>query len=257
MATPSGFNIILDVVRPFAIVKSSASQSSKRFDIWIADQVTQKTEVGSKKTGWFGIKKEVLQTSTVQPDISNYLVWRHLDVAGWKMYVHTPNPTPEAMKDAPWTGSPGQQFSNAMSRIIFMMMGEGASLSLICSTLKLDLADLWAYKSALDKGLVGIQAQGVNVSRAQSAFADVGESGQSKSAVPSYEAPIWLNIANGTFNLDIKTLSLRLLLTKVKSQFTVALDDEVRTLRVRELHRYFEKNQRALSHEIAQINLST
>jgi hypothetical protein len=253
MATPSGFNLLLDIAPPFAIIKSIASQNNKRFDIWISDQPTLHTKASAEKTGWFGKKKQTAKSSAAVPDIDNYLVWRHLDVAGWKMYVHTPNPTPAAMKDEAWTGNPGQQFSNALSRIIFMMMGEGASLSLICSTLRLDLADLWAYKSALDKGLVGIQGQGVNLTRAQSAFNGVGQTQSSTSVVPGYEAPVWLNIANGSLNLDIKTLSLRLLLTKVKSQFTLALDDEVRSLHVRELHRYFERNQRALSHEIAQL----
>lgn len=256
MASPSGFNMLLDIVHPFAIVKSAASQNNRRIDIWISDQTTLPAELAVAKTGWFGLKKEAVQTSNITPDVSKYQEWRHLDVAGWKMFVHTPSPTPASMVDAPWTGKAGQKFTNAMSRTIVMMMGEGATPALICSTLRLDLSDLWSYKSALEKGLVGIQAQGLNVVRAQAAAANFGLKSHISSTVPGYDSPIWLKIANGTFHLDIKTLSLRLLLTKVKSQYLVALDDEVRSLHVRELHRYFEKNQRVLSHEIVQINQS-
>jgi hypothetical protein len=246
MASPTGFNMILDVAHPFTIVKSAASQTNRRVDVWISDVSVPKTDINAVKTSWFGRKKQPSQTSITTPDISKYQEWRHLDMVGWKMFVHTPSPTPDSMVDAPWTGQPGQKFTNAMSRIIVMMMGDGATPSLICSTLRLDVSDLWSYKSALEKGLVGIQAQ--------AAAKNFGQMSAIVTSVPGYESPIWLNIARGTFNLDIKTLSLRLLLTKVKSQYLVALDDEVRSLHVRELHRYFERNQRVLAHEIAQIN---
>lgn len=248
--------MLLDVAHPFAVVKSAASQSVRRIDIWIHDQTMQPAEVVVVKNSWFGIKKRTVSKSNNSLDLSKYSEWRHLDMAGWKLYIHTPSPTPVSMLEAPWTGEAGQKFTNAMSRIIFMMMSEGASPALICSTLRLDLSDLWSYKRALEKGLVGIQAQGLNVARAQAAASNFGQSSFLTSTLPGYESPVWLKIASGAMNLDIKTLSLRLLLTKVKSQYIVALDDEVRSLHVRELHRYFEKNQRVLSHEIAQINQS-
>jgi len=43
------------------------------------------------------------------------------------------------------------------------------------------------------------------------------------------------------------------LLTKLRNQARAALDDDVRMLKLVELHRFFEKHQGALRHEIAQL----
>jgi len=55
--------------------------------------------------------------------------------------------------------------------------------------------------------------------------------------------------------LDIRVLSLKLMLTRVRSQLEVISDDEVRLLKLRDLHRYFVKNERVLGHELAQLKL--
>jgi len=48
-------------------------------------------------------------------------------------------------------------------------------------------------------------------------------------------------------------LGLRLLLSRLRTQFEVIADDEVRLLKLQELHRYFVKNRRLLTHELAQL----
>lgn len=71
--------------------------------------------------------------------------------------------------------------------------------------------------------------------------------------LPDVSDPLWLALLQGDCELDVHALSLRLLLTKLRSQARAALDDDVRMLKLVELHRYFEKHQGALRHEIAQL----
>ncbi|WP_051511870.1 hypothetical protein [Methylibium sp. T29] len=73
--------------------------------------------------------------------------------------------------------------------------------------------------------------------------------------MPDVTDPIWLRLANGDLQLDIRVLSLKLMLTRVRSQLDLISDDEVRLLKLRDLHRYFVKNERVLSHELAQLKL--
>jgi hypothetical protein len=73
--------------------------------------------------------------------------------------------------------------------------------------------------------------------------------------VPDVTDPVWMQLVNGEMKLDIRVLSLKLMLTRVRSQLEVISDDEVRLLKLRDLHRYFVKNERVLGHELAQLKL--
>ena len=74
-------------------------------------------------------------------------------------------------------------------------------------------------------------------------------------AVPDVTDPVWLRLLDGDLSLDIKVLSLKLMLTKLRSQLDLIHDEEVRLLKLKELHRYFVKNERVLTHELDQLRL--
>lgn len=260
MANISILDLILSIKSPCEIVKRTVNHNQRRIDVWVALQAALASQDASTKSSWFGFKKAAPKAAQAIEtlDLTEFNSWRHLDLADWQIVVHTPSPTPSAMLNEPWTGVVGQHFSHSLSRVIFAMLAEGASFAVICTTLKLNLTDVLKYKFALDKGQVGVLTQGAAAAQRTVLPSETRSgTGANVSVVPSFDHAVWTAIAAGKLDIEIKTLSLRLLLTKVKSQFTVAFDDEVRTLRVRELHRYFEKNQRALSHEIAQINFNT
>ena len=256
MANISVLDLILGVKSPCEIIKRTVNHNQKRIDVWVALQASLASQDAPTKASWFGFKKATpkVAQALVSADLATFNSWRHLDLADWQMVVHTPSPTPSAMLNQPWTGVVGQHFSNSMSRVIFSMMSEGASLAVICTTLKVNLTDLLKYKFALEKGLIGILPQGTVTANATALSSEV-RLGSGFTVVPALDNAVWTAIATGRLDIEIKTLSLRLLLTKVRSQYRMAADDEVRTLHLRELHRYFEKNQRSLTHELAQINL--
>lgn len=256
MSNVSILDLILEVKPPFEVVKRTVSHNQKRIDVWISTKVSLANSDAPAKSGWFGFRKASVKAEQprTEIDFSTFNSWRHLDLCGWQTFVHTPNPTPDAMLNQPWTGNVGQHFSHSLSRIIFGMFSEGASLAVICASLKINLTDLFKYKFALDKGQIGVLPQGEDASK-KNAISNELISGVGSNLVPSVDHPVWSEIAGGAIEIDLKTLSLRLLLTKVKSQYRMAVDDEVRSLHIRDLHRYFEKNYRTLSHEIAQISL--
>ena len=71
--------------------------------------------------------------------------------------------------------------------------------------------------------------------------------------LPDVSDPLWLELLNGKRDLDVRTLSLRLLLSRLRGQARLLQNDDVRMLKLVELHRFFEKNQAVLRHEISQI----
>lgn len=247
---PSLWTTLLGIDAPWVVTKAQFNHNLKRVDVWIGVQHVQVKST----SGWFGRKKSQETPATLSA--ASYEKWRHLNLAGWQTFVHSPWPTPSDLLQKPWVGEAGQHFSHAQSRLIFTMMGEGASLATICAALEVSLADLWKFKLALDKGVVGSSAPLAKSSKPAFVSAQpqtAAAKAEYDSLVPALDDAVWLTLASGRMDMEIKTLSLRLLLTRVKSQYQMAADDEVRALRIRELHRFFEKNQRALSHELGQL----
>jgi hypothetical protein len=227
MANISILDLLLGVKSPCEIVKRTVNHNQKRIDVWVAMQASLASQDAPTKTSWFGFKKAVPKTAQEldAPDLTEFNAWRHLDLAEWQIVVHTPSPTPPAMLNQPWTGVVGQHFSHSLSRVIFSMLAEGASLAVICTTLKVNLTDLLKYKFAIDRGQVGVLPQGAGA--AQTIALPSERSGSGASVVPSLDNAVWTAMAAGKLDIEIKTLSLRLLLTKVKSHFRLAVDDEI------------------------------
>ena len=71
--------------------------------------------------------------------------------------------------------------------------------------------------------------------------------------LPDVSDPMWLALLHGKRDLDVRTLSLKLLLTKLRTQARAIRDDEVMMLKLVELHRFFTRHRSVLRHEIAQL----
>ena len=184
--------------------------------------------------------------------------------------MHLSAPSGSELARLPWTGDNGMPFTHALAQQVFVMFNEGMSLPAICKMMGLTLNDVWRYRFAIDNGLVQSQSGGVAAAAATAAaattqpaarpalvarpavapVADLGDGG-----VPDVTDPVWMQLVNGEMKLDIRVLSLKLMLTRVRSQLEVISDDEVRLLKLRDLHRYFVKNERVLGHELAQLKL--
>lgn len=77
---------------------------------------------------------------------------------------------------------------------------------------------------------------------------------QAVDELPDVSDPLWLALLQGERDLDVRTLSLKLLLTKLRAQARSIRDDEVMMLKLVELHRFFGRHQAVLHHEIGQLH---
>lgn len=71
--------------------------------------------------------------------------------------------------------------------------------------------------------------------------------------LPEASDPLWLALIEGQCAIDVRQLGLRLLLVKLRTQLRRASDDDLRMVKLVELHRYFARHQITLAHEIEQI----
>lgn len=217
----------------------------QRCDVWIGPQIER---------GWFGRPKSA-------PPRTESRTWQHVAFGNVRFFLHVSVPVSADLSRLSWAGDNGMPFTHALAQQVFVMFNEGMPLPAICKLMGLSLNDVWRYRFAIDNGLV--QAEGSAAARvagraqpeaaAAPAAARPASGADNDTAVPDVTDPVWLRLADGDLKLDIKVLSLKLMLTKVRSQLEVISDDEVRMLKLRDLHRYFVKNERVLGHELSQL----
>lgn len=228
----------------------------QRCDVWIGPQIER---------GWFGRPKSA-------PPRTESRTWQHVAFGTVRFFLHVSVPVGADLSRLPWAGDNGMPFTHALAQQVFVMFNEGMPLPAICKLMGLSLNDVWRYRFAIDNGLVQTQTAGAApaapakpmapaVPMAAAAAPVAAMNGtptvdletDAEGAVPDVTDPVWLRLASGDLKLDIKVLSLKLMLTKVRSQLEVISDDEVRMLKLRDLHRYFVKNERVLGHELSQL----
>lgn len=238
---------LLQIEEPWAVREYRVDGRNRRCDVWIGIEVQR---------GWFGIQKKNVVEEL--PEVT----WRHVPFGNMHIHVHVSVPVRADISKLAWVGDEGLPFTRALARQVFAMFNEGVSLRGICALLDIPLNDVWRYRFALDNGKVGVKQQGQSIatpsvapvsSQPTAAAAVMAQEGLSSEAVPDVSDPIWMRLIAGDQPLDIRVLSLKLLLTRVRSQLEVISDDEVRMLKLRELHRYFVKNERMLGHELSQM----
>lgn len=215
---------VLGVQAPWQIVNVRNDLGRGQIDVWLSKSAA--------RSGWF------FGGRTAQP-AGNEQVWRHVNVGDCRCVIHSPLPDDSAPPS--WSGEPSLPFTYAMSRLIASMMRDGIRLQTICDLLDVAVGDIWKFKHTLDSGKACLSASAP------------GDQKTSASRVPEPAHPVWSELLEGSVNLDIKLLSLKLLLAKLREQMRVISDPEVRVLKTYELQRYFQRYEAALDHELLQL----
>ena len=249
-----------DIPAPWRGTKFSVDEGGRIIHLWITRHPVPAEE---HTRNWFRKGVAPVPDLTAAADAC----WRHLNCMGHICMLHTSDQLDAQHHGLPWFGVPGQPFSNAMLRQMFMCLAEGMELGAICNLLHIQLTDLWKFKFGLDNGQINFdytpvrKARPANVGtagtmRATAAFANQSEdiAGYAPGdTVPAVTDPVWEQLISGDLNIQIKTLSFQMILTKLRQQFDLQQSNDVRIMKLRELHRYVERNERCLNHELAQL----
>lgn len=167
--------------------------------------------------------------------VRKLLRWEHVPFGGMRCKVMVALRDGNSIPQAPWTADGDQPYTRGLQRQIMDLLLAGATPELLAVLLRLPFADVWRYKFRLDQG----QAK---PSRAMPA-----------PQLPPQDAPVWTALLLGRATLDVRTLGLRLLLTKLQRDASRHGDADLHRQAARELHRYFDRSQAVLRHEIAQL----
>ena len=225
---------LLLIERPWEVREYRLDVRRRRCDVWVFQE---------PERGWFGRAKPAPAGETA--------VWQHLAIGPVRFHLHVTLPLGFESKGVGWMGETGMPFTRALAARVFALFGEGVSLQSVCTLLDLSLQDVWRYRYALDTGRTG----GGEPEAPSRPAAPTADPVTASALVPDVTDPVWLRLLDGDMSLDIKVLSLKLMLTRLRSQLDLIHDEEVRMLKLKELHRYFVKNERVLTHELDQLRL--
>ncbi len=216
----------LEIDPPWQIVRMRNDLGRRQLDIWVAREAPRR--------GWiFGARYELRDG----PES----VWRHINVGQSRCVVHAA--ADMAHLGLPWIGADDQVFTHALSRQIATHFMEGISFQAICKLLDIPVGDLWKFKHSLDNGKISLSGKDTLVA----------DSKQASLGIPDADHPVWNALLTGALDLDIRLLSLKLLLTKLRGQMPLISDPEVRLMKAHELHHYFLRHAAQLSHELTQL----
>lgn len=221
---------LLGVNQPWAI--GAYQLAGTRLDVWI-------TPWAPRSRSWFAHARPA--PIAAGPEA----VWRHTNVCGLHCHVHVADADSGRFAGQPWAGDAALPFTRAMGERVFALLAEGVDYVAICKMLGVAFGDVWKYKLALESGRARVSPAAPPI---RLAAAPTGSDG-----VPDATDPVWQGLIEGAVALDIRVLSLKLLLTRLRTQWQVLEDDEVKVAKLRELQRYFVKSSSALGHELSQL----
>lgn len=216
---------VLAIETPWQIVKVRDDLGRRQVDVWVA-------RAGGRGGWFFGNRPAVPE--------ARERVWRHINLGHSRCLVHAAPPADGELP--PWCGDGELPFTRALARQVAGLFREGVKFQSICTMLDIAVADLWKFKHHLDHGKAGLSGIALPAAAA----------GESK--VPEADHPLWAMLLDGSLNIDIRMLSLKLLLTKLREQMRLITDTEVRLLKAHEMQRYFVRYEAQLAHELAQLN---
>lgn len=222
----------LEIHAPWHIARVRNDLGKNQIDIWVSREAL--------RSGWFFGTRTSAQQGAEH-------VWRHINIGNSRCIVHAVSPGTAEGAELQWLGEDDQPFTRAFARQIAGMFMQGVSFASVCAILDVAVADLWKFKHRLDSGKSGLS------SNPASAGSTGGMPHPASANVPAASDPIWEKLLDGSLQLDIRALSLKLLITKLREQFSIITDGEVRILKAHELQRYFTRHEKLLGHELAQF----
>lgn len=240
-----------NIALPWRATRCHVDAAGKMVHLWITRHPEQRV---IKKRNWLGMA--TVHAASPPPPEGPDLHWRHLNCMDFTCTIHTVDQLDPRHHDLPWFGQTGLPFSNGLAKQIFTCLAEGLELNAICALFKVSFADLWKFKYGLDNGL--IRFDHVTTKKSVASELAVGQvppvpPSSGESGVPDVSDPVWEQLLTGSLVIHIKTLGFQLLLTKLMQQVSLQQTDDVKLLKLRELHRYVERNARSLGMELQQL----
>jgi hypothetical protein len=239
------------ILAPWRVTHWHCDESAQKIHIWVTRLPLPEMVI---KRNWLGKITSITSTHAelnTLPASASHMHWQHVSCFDFSCTIHTEDILKTQHIELPWFGQADLPFTNRLAQQVFSCMMEGMELSAICSLYSLSFADLWKFKFAIDKGQVTINY--TPFKRTPTASKNSSLSEAISRGIPLLADAVWEKLIKGELSIQTSTLSFQLILTKIRLQVSMQKSDDMKSLKLRELHRYVERNERSLTEELRQI----
>lgn len=176
--------------------------------------------------------------------------WRHTNLGSCQTFIHAtlPDNVSDQERKEAFLGESGNEFSHGLASRVVDCLQAGMSYRQVCELMGIDVHLAWQIRLAISEGtLPGVAA---DVSRRLKAEAPgVVRTTQ----IPPGNDPVWHNMLSSERPMEVRMLSLRLLLTRCRQEFGQLRGEDARRLKINEIRRFFIKHEKQLAAEIEQL----
>lgn len=177
--------------------------------------------------------------------------WRHVNVGGYKTYIHAtlPEKGGVASEPLPFLGSVGQDYTHGLARRVIDFLQAGLGYRQVCEFLGIDVYLAWQIRHAISKG----QFPGSDHKLAERVSAEEGAE-QTRLSVPATGDPVWFNLLESDQPFHVSMLGLKLMLARTRQEFPGLTSEDAKIIRVNAIRRFFVRHEKQLSDEISQLD---
>ena len=221
---------VFEIARPWRVIRVETDAAAGRVDLWVRAP---------------SARNPFRRSGNRTDNAPGTSIWRHLNFGSYRSYIHA------SPGDQPFLGDPGVPFTHAMTRTLTGLFREGMNYRRICNLMDVELEQLWILRRCADGGHSTPASTGRPAQHPAPGIDDAVAHGEM--AIPDESAPVWEKIISGDFDAHIQTLSLRLLVQRIRSQLRATDDPEHWRSKLGELRQYFDKHSHIYTAEIRQL----
>ncbi|SFL83554.1 hypothetical protein SAMN04487963_0146 [Marinobacter zhejiangensis] len=176
--------------------------------------------------------------------------WRHTNLGSCQTFIHAtvPDSLEVEEKRAAYLGESGNEFSHGLASRVVDCLQAGMSYRQVCDLMNIDVHLAWQIRLAISEGTLPGVAEDVS-----KRLRSEGPGAAKATQIPPGNDPVWHNMLSSDRPLEVRMLSLRLLLTRCRQEFGQLRGEEARRLKINEIRRFFIKHEKQLASEIEQL----
>ena len=230
---------LLSIGVPWTVQRVECDGREKRIDLWL----------DTLHTSWFGRRKagtlECGACGRAFAQRAPEQVWQHEPLGEYKVFVHAQLPAERDCHRRPGCALHRPYFGNTNSPISFGLQERVATL-----------ARQGLNESEIARWL-GLETTTVRAQINARMEAAISEAGLNTDAtlpdVPQAQHPGWQRLLQGEMDGQIRTLSLKLLLSRSRAQISDQADETIARSQIETLRRYCAKHPQVLRCELSSL----
>lgn len=249
---------LLGIEKPWDLTNIKRDVNNKRLHVWVKfTDINAENYSGEKEP-------QACQACAVKSGTNwedHNISWFHVGLGVYSTKIHTTirvyrNPCREenCSVNNRYLGRTDLGVTDALAQQVVNLLNSGVKYSIVCDLFKIPLQTAWAVNQNFESGNLTLTPPAQTSNTKSVTNASTSKNSDGPSSLPNINSSAWERLLAKDNDFKTRSLSLKFMLTKTRSQVRNMPDNESRKIKIGELRQFFMKHQRILYKEIAQLD---